>query len=233
MPVFIGQGNGYYSRFLAIRCFCITKGRFRLIKWQLESCDSLNSETVLCRIFCRNRAVKMPFLPWITCRVVLAYMCAWRARYKIKLENEQMLLDESWHAKWKSMWQRPELHLVNNFSPLYFFRPLLMCFRINGNFGKNKGNPAQIAKKTVRITKKIRKIKANLPYKAKNRIIKCKTAVSPTRWESSGWFWNGKVFKRRRYEALRNCKFYETRLCSKGWTISKSLLLESSTCSIL
>ena len=133
-------------------------------------------------------------------------------RCKIKLENVPMLLGRLWHAKRESVWQRPEMYLINIFSPLYFFRPLLMCFRINGNFGKNKANPAQIAKETVRIKKETRKIKADFANKAKNRIIKCKTDVSSTLRESSVRFRNGKVFKRRSYEVLRNCEFYKSRM---------------------
>ncbi len=66
----------------------------------------------------------------------------------------------------------------------------------------------QIAKETVRIKKKTQKIKADFASKAKKRIIKCKTDVSSTLRESSGWLRNGKNFKRRRYETLRNCEFF-------------------------
>ncbi len=103
-----------------------------------------------------------------------------KSRYKIKLENRQKLFGKLWCVVPKSKCQRPELHLINIFSPLYFFRSLLMLFRINNNFGKNKANTLQIAKETVRIKKEARRIKADFPNKAKKRIFKCKTAVSST-----------------------------------------------------
>ncbi len=115
------------------------------------------------------------------------------------------------------MWQRPDVHLINIFSPLYFFQVVVDVFQNQRQLQKKQEQSAANREGNGANQKGDPENQARFPQQGKNCIIKCKTEVSSTLRESSGWFCDGKVFKRRRYETHQNCEFYKTkmrRVCS-------------------